>query len=730
MFKFFIILSISIVFFVFPSRAHQARCTGTFAIGSRTEPASMEIYSGSLSPERRLSNIKVRVRLSVAPSFSYQSVIDLGGTIIGKQGRTFFIACPSHLVEKIAGLPGVEYCSVSRMPRPLMDSVRSQCRIDGVHGKTALSLPVAYTGKGVLAGIIDTDFDTRHPAFLDPNGQTRFIAIWDQYDSSGAKKNRFGYGTIKFRNELLIDTLFGLGEGSHGTHTSSTMAGSDRSTPYYGCAPDAMLIAVRYAGESEIADGLKWIFSIADSLKLPCVINMSIGLAQGPHDGTSLVDRTIDSLSKEGRIIVGAAGNDGAVYSHILFSLGPNSSKGTFVQPVVDSTEGRIIAYSGADFWGEAGKNFSGNFQLLDLRTMEYRQSSNGFNTSRTRLYAPDTILWTDSGSVCTDTFFMQYGVERSNSNNRKPHMIVYTRSTSPHLLLGITITNSSFSANTVIHGWNISKKSFTDAGLDGFERGDSLYSVNEIGGTAKRIITVGGYTGRRLVPLWDNTIFTHECTEGEAFLSSSLGPTVDGRVKPDITAPAWSVIAALNRNAAHDRPEVAIWPDTSNTFSRYGAETGTSMSSPIVAGIVALMLQADPKLTPEKAKTLLAETAIKDKYTGELTEPSNKWGAGKVNAMGAMERILGITADNKVQAGKNRFCTIRIRGNTILLTQRIFNNYTFELITLNGRKILTKEALEGDIICLPSTIRAGAYVLRISEVNGKTIYFRQVIFN
>ncbi|MBN1307711.1 MAG: S8 family serine peptidase [Chitinispirillaceae bacterium] len=710
-----------LLLFFASSNARQARCIGTFALGKRCAPASMDIYSSRLSPERIDRRTVVRVTVRVGPSFDQQAVIDCGGRILRRQGSMLFISCGSGAVEKIAALPGVESCSVSRKPQPLMDSVRIQCRINEVHGTVPPNaLPGPYTGKGVLAGILDTDFDTRHPAFIDSNGHTRFIAIWDQHDSTGAKLNRFGYGAIKFRNELLVDTAFGLAEGSHGTHTSSTVAGSDWASGYYGAAVDATIIGVRYGGEAEIADGLKWICEVADSLNLPCVVNMSIGIARGPHDGTSSIDRMIDSLSGPGRIIVGAAGNDGASYSHILCSLAPQASKSTWAQFSVDSSSGTVFCNGGADFWGEQGKNFTGSFLLMDMRTFAYRESNDSFTTSRTRLYDEDTILWNDSLSGRVDTFFMQYGVERSNEYNEKTHMVVFAASTNPHLTFGITVTNPSSASATVIHGWNVTKRSFISAGLQGFEGGDSLYTINEIGGTAKRNITVGGYTGRSAVPLWDGNIFNHDCTLGDIFISSGVGPTVDGRIKPDITAPAWSVVAAISRNASRDRTEVARWPDTSNTFSRYGAETGTSMSAPIVSGIVALLLQADPTLTPEAIKTLFYETAIKDSHTGALTERSNKWGAGKVNAFGAVARLLDISVTKSRETAGENTPPIRTTRGGIVLPPAIPPSATFELIDLRGRIVFMRQNLTAARITIPSTLTPGAYIVYISDANRK----------
>jgi len=92
-----------------------------------------------------------------------------------------------------------------------MDSVRKLCKVNQIHNFRTLSSPVlhkSYTGKKVLVGIIDTDFDTHHRAFLDSLRKTRFIAVWDQVDTTSAAHNGYGYGNYK--NRCCIEQRFGF----------------------------------------------------------------------------------------------------------------------------------------------------------------------------------------------------------------------------------------------------------------------------------------------------------------------------------------------------------------------------------------------------------------------------------------------------------------------------------------------------------------------------------------
>jgi serine protease AprX len=104
--------------------------------------------------------------------------------------------------------------------------------------------------------------------------------------------------------------------------------------------------------------------------------------------------------------------------------------------------------------------------------------------------------------------------------------------------------------------------------------------------------------------------------------LHSSRGPTADGRVKPDLCGPGVHILAAK-----------------ANTGG-YVSKGGTSMSCPFVAGVAALMLQANPSLSPNQVKTILKETAVHFGPGGE----NNEFGAGRLDAYAALAAIAGGT--------------------------------------------------------------------------------------
>lgn len=99
--------------------------------------------------------------------------------------------------------------------------------------------------------------------------------------------------------------------------------------------------------------------------------------------------------------------------------------------------------------------------------------------------------------------------------------------------------------------------------------------------------------------------------------ISSSRGPTADGRVKPDVIAPGTAIMAVAT-----------------GTGTGYTAKSGTSMASPFVAGVVALMKEAGPGLKPDKVKRILMETAT----PWGPARPNQEYGWGMLNAYQAVK--------------------------------------------------------------------------------------------
>ena len=127
----------------------------------------------------------------------------------------------------------------------------------------------------------------------------------------------------------------------------------------------------------------------------------------------------------------------------------------------------------------------------------------------------------------------------------------------------------------------------------------------------------------------------------------SSIGPTFDGRIKPDVMAPGTNIISSYSSYYLENNPEASdIGSDVEHFDFRgrtyaWNSNAGTSMSTPAVGGAIALWLQAKPTLTPEEAMDVIAHTS--SHYDESLSYPNNEYGYGQIDVYRGLLYILGI---------------------------------------------------------------------------------------
>ncbi|SDH34636.1 serine protease AprX [Alteribacillus persepolensis] len=138
--------------------------------------------------------------------------------------------------------------------------------------------------------------------------------------------------------------------------------------------------------------------------------------------------------------------------------------------------------------------------------------------------------------------------------------------------------------------------------------------------GISEKIITVGA--------LDDQDTAVKEDDEAADF--SSRGPTVYGETKPDVIAPGVNIISLRSPRSTLDKLQ-----KTNRVGKNYFSMSGTSMACPLVAGVCALLLEADPSISPDRVKKLLMEGA--DTWSDENP---NIYGAGYVNAENSLNLL------------------------------------------------------------------------------------------
>ncbi|UTW62689.1 S8 family serine peptidase [bacterium SCSIO 12741] len=239
------------------------------------------------------------------------------------------VVLPENQVVDFLGQSFIDgYYTSSGYGQPLIDTSTVQTGARAIH-QGVLPLPSAYSGKGVIMGIIDSGIDFNHPDFQDSIGNTRIISLWDQ--SRNLDTNRFpsyGYGEVYDSMDINAGNCPHVDPnswGGHGTMVSGIAAGNGLSVPdtvadYRGYAYESPIIFVATDfgasnWDQTVADAVEYIYALADSLDMPCVINLSAGNYLGGHDGLDLPTLYIDSLvnAKSGRSFSCAAGNAGNV---------------------------------------------------------------------------------------------------------------------------------------------------------------------------------------------------------------------------------------------------------------------------------------------------------------------------------------------------------------------------------------------------------------------------------
>ena len=158
--------------------------------------------------------------------------------------------------------------------------------------------------------------------------------------------------------------------------------------------------------------------------------------------------------------------------------------------------------------------------------------------------------------------------------------------------------------------------------------------------GNAPWVITVGASSHNGTVNRADDVVAGF----------SSRGPSaIDFQAKPDLVAPGVGIesIAEAGSTLWNTKPLMRLWGTVPTATEPYLSLSGTSMAAPVVAGTIALMLQANPGLTPNLVKAVLQYTAEAHTTYNGLTQ-----GAGFLNARGAVELAQSVAAGAVLQGG------------------------------------------------------------------------------
>lgn len=654
------------------------------------------------------------------------------GVIIGtKAGDIWTVQIPQENIVAFTQLSNIEYIELDRTVKFAMDSARYHSNVDSVVNGIGFSMP--YTGKGVVVGISDGGFDYTHPAFYDTAYSiSRIKRVWIQA-IDGTPPADYSYGAEFKDSTSILNQKLDDYRGSHGTMVGSIAAGSgigsSNNIIHRGVAYESDLVMVtppttyldwRALNMTTIIDGFNYIFKYAESEGKPAVINASMGSMLGPCDGTSLFSQACDNLTGPGKILVFAGMNQGGTKGHVSKSFTPLDTVLSTLIPNIEVGNGIFKNY--IDIWGDSLKSFC----------LQFAMYNNGTVINSSEVYCLDNsvkdifLIGSDN-----DTCFITLAT-KMQGNNKKPHASfeIFTKTND-------TLMLSAIANEGDVHLW----QEYFDTTWVGYwgnflgngtwlTEGDDDYTIGEMGCT-KSAITVAASISKRGWRTINNVnyVIPSYTVRGTIAPYSSKGPDINGNMKPDITAPGGMIIAAKNSYDADYLPG-GIYYNTfvvssyisplNDRLYYYGIGHGTSYASPMVSGIVALMLQVNPNLSPETIKEILYKTAIKDNFTTQTPNPAI-WGAGKINAYAAVKETISTSGVISIPQDDME---IKIYPNptsdifTLEYESTKAGNFLVELTDITG-KILQSELFQ---------ISYGINKLQFHlESNSKGLYFLHI---
>lgn len=632
---------------------------GTPAIAQKISP-NTAIKLGEVSAAKRLKAATPQTFsafVTISDPAAVAEMQALGVNVTSTMGDNLVVATiPYSAVQAVAALDGVVNIQAGTEARMLLDTARKDAKVDNCQSTTS-SLG-SFTGKGVVVGIVDGGFEYGHAAFLNADrSDTRIKRVWDQNSTAGNSPVAFGYGTEYKSYEEIKAAAYDRTNSFHGSHVANIAAGGDRDCAYYGVAPDADIVLVSFNEETDkIAEGIKYCFDYAESVGKPCVVNISLGSHLGPHDGTSSTDQAFASLVGPGRIIVGAAGNEGSDNLHAMKTFVDGDTEMKTIIGFNSSSSYSSQAY--VDIWGDKNSPISVKVIAIDALKGKTMAASPAVSTDGEENVS---YVFPDGSGVVADLTLAR----QNNPLNGRTEVLLKLRASSIGDNRKVAIVVSGEAGSTV-HMWNNASGGYFMSGdRRGWTDGDTEYTVGELGGVSKDVITVGSYNTKLSYTALDGNEygFNSKVTGGvgERSLFSSCGPTVDGRTKPDVTAPGCALVSATSRYYYSFSATTAAGKSND---CYYDANAGTSMASPFVAGTVALWLQANPNLTTEDVRAILEKTSRHDFYTGlKANCDPNQWGAGKIDAFSGLRQALNTTGVSDATVGDDMFSIVTDRS-------------------------------------------------------------------
>ena len=535
--------------------------------------------------EQAQNPIEVVVLYGEAYEEVNKSVASLGGKLEDLGYGYGIVTINIDKLPDLAGDPNIQYIE---LPKSLflsdLGSNVAAC-VERVYSEFQLR------GEGVLIGFVDTGIDYTHPAFIGADGLTRIKYIYDLSLGGTIYNSQQINEALKAQDPFSVVPSYDLVE--HGTHVAGiACAGGKIDAKYYGVAPSSSIIMVKsgrgnFSLSTQIMRGIKFLIDKGKELNMPLVINISLSTNDGAHNGTSLLERYISTICTLERVtIVIAAGNEGNASHHVGGLL--VAEKSIKFNVAQDETAVIVNLYK----------------SILPELTIE--------------IIAPTGV---STGIVKVEEGY----IEGIVSGNR---YVIYNTGPKPFDITGAIEISLISGENYILSGqWTINLRVTNNRqgifdmwlpiseGLNQKTKFQAPTVDNTLGipATVKNVISVGSYN----------------------YITNNISPfsgrgkiSINFDTKPDIVAPGENISAPI--------------PNKS-----FDVKSGTSMASPHITGISALMMQwgmlqgNDPYLYGDRLKYYLIQGAKRERTN--IIYPDNSFGYGEACAYNSMQILRDV---------------------------------------------------------------------------------------
>ncbi|HHL2058830.1 TPA: S8 family peptidase [Clostridium perfringens] len=504
----------------------------------------------------------------------FKNSVDVIGAKVEDLGYGFgILIIKVNDLNRIIELEGLQYIELPKiLYTSAYDSNRASC-IPSVWNNYNL------TGEGILVGFLDTGIDYTHNAFKDAEGNTRIEYIYDLENGVVYDKNKINEA-LKSEDPFSIVPEIDL--SGHGTHVAGiACAGGNINFDNYGVAYKSSIAMVKITGENslraalstQLMRGLKFLMDKSNEINKPLVVNISLSTNDGSHNGSSLLEKYIQTFTQlQKAVIVVAAGNEGNSAHHVG---GKMKKEEDLDLNIGDGEKGIIL-----DFFKPV---------LVDVSV---------------EVISPTGI---STGPIELSESYKERFVGREK-------IVVYSTGPKPFDIQGQTTISILPLGDTITSGgWRIIVRKLNNyegyfdiwlpiaEGLNERTRflQPSVYNTLGIPATVEGVISVGSYN----------------------FLNNNLS-AFSGRgvvrpewlIKPDLVAPGENILSTVEEQG-------------------FNTKSGTSMAAPQVSGICALLFEwgiirnNDPFLYGERIKYYLIKGAKRTIFGEAYPNPDLGYG-------------------------------------------------------------------------------------------------------